>query len=59
MGNASTSCSMIGVSAQRPHSQHYVIALDMQFSIAKSEQANNGEKVLTLPPPFFDRKISE
>lgn len=34
-------------------SQHYAIALDTQLSIAKSEQENNGEKVLILPLPLF------
>lgn len=41
---------------KKPDFQHYVIALDMQFTIAKS--ANMGEKTLILSFMLY-RKISE
>lgn len=42
---------------QRPSSQHYVIALDMHFLIAKNEQENNGEEVLVIPLPLLKEKF--
>lgn len=42
---------------QRSSSQHYVIALDMHFLIAKNEQANKGEEVLVIPLPLLMEKL--